>query len=46
MTMREWFVWEEPKHLLAAHEVKDKYEKDALKKIFGDLIADAWEDKL
>ena len=46
MTMREWFVWEEPKHLLNAHEVKVEYEKKALKKIFGDLIADAWEDQL
>lgn len=46
MTMRGWFVWEEPKHLLNAHENKELYEKDALKKIFGDLIADAWEEKL
>jgi len=46
MTMREWFVWEEPKHLLAAHDVKADYEKTALKKIFGDLIADSWEDKI
>lgn len=44
MTMRDWFVWEEPKHLLSAHENKGEYEKKALKKIFGDLIADAWED--
>ena len=33
-------------HLLAAHDVKADYEKTALKKIFGDLIADAWEDKI
>jgi hypothetical protein len=46
MTMREWFVWEEPKHLLSAHDVKGEYERKALKKIFGDLIADAWEDTL
>lgn len=46
MTMREWFAWEEPKHLLNAHDVKGEYEKVALKKIFGDLIADAWEDAI
>lgn len=46
MTMRDWFVWEEPRHLLKAHEEKEEYEKKALKKIFGDLIADAWEDQL
>jgi hypothetical protein len=44
MTMRNWFVWEEPKHLLRAHEEKTVYEKNALKRIFGDLISDAWED--
>jgi hypothetical protein len=42
MTMRDWFVWEEPKHLLEAHEHKEEYEKAALKRIFGDLISDAW----
>ena len=40
MTMRDWFVWESPKHLLEAHEHKEDYEKNALKKIFGDLITD------
>jgi hypothetical protein len=45
MTMRDWFVWEEPKHLLKAHEEKAEYEKNALKKIFGDLISDAWENE-
>ncbi|MCK9581086.1 MAG: hypothetical protein M0Q92_11670 [Methanoregula sp.] len=45
MTMRDWFVWEEPKHLLAAHEKKEEYEKNALTRIFGDLISDAWEDQ-
>jgi hypothetical protein len=45
MTMRDWFVWEPPKHLLEAHERKEEWEKDALKKIFGDLISDAWEDR-
>ncbi len=44
MTMRDWFVWEEPKHLLAAHEQKKEYERNALKKIFGDLITDSLED--
>jgi hypothetical protein len=44
MTMRDWFVWEEPKHLLAAHEVKEEYEHKALKRIFGDLIADSEEE--
>src|SRR5208337_1360600 len=43
MTMRDWFVWEEPKHLLEAHKNKEEFEKKALKKIFGDLITDAWE---
>jgi hypothetical protein len=44
MTMRDWFVWEPPKHLLGAHEKKADWEKNALKKIFGDLISDTWED--
>ncbi|MDD1689349.1 MAG: hypothetical protein LUQ66_01660 [Methanoregula sp.] len=44
MTMRDWYVWEPPRHLLAAHEKKEEYEKNALKKIFGDLITDTWED--
>ncbi len=44
MTMKDWFVWEGPKHLLEAHENKEEYEKRALKKIFGDLISDTWED--
>ncbi|MGB7787299.1 hypothetical protein [Methanoregula sp.] len=42
MTMRDWFVWETPRHLLEAHEHKEQYEKTALKKIFGDLITDTW----
>jgi hypothetical protein len=45
MTMRDWFVWEEPKHLLKAHEEKKNYEKNALKKIFGDLITDSLEEE-
>ena len=44
MTMRDWFVWDAPKHLLEAHEHKEQYEKKALKKIFGDLISDTWEE--
>jgi len=44
MTMKEWYVWENPKHLLMAHDNKEVYEKKALKKIFGDLIADSLED--
>ncbi|MHB8164336.1 MAG: hypothetical protein ACYDDV_08300 [Methanoregula sp.] len=44
MTMKDWYVWEEPKHLLMAHDNKEEYEKKALKKIFGDLISDSLED--
>jgi hypothetical protein len=44
MTMKDWYVWEEPKHLLMAHDNKEEYEKKALKKIFGDLISDSWGD--
>jgi len=44
MTMREWFVWETPKHILDAHDNNKAYERDALKKIFGDLITDTLED--
>ncbi len=44
MTMKDWFVWEEPKHLLEAHKNKEEYERKALKKIFGDLITDTWEN--
>ncbi|MDD1687090.1 hypothetical protein [Methanoregula sp.] len=44
MTMRDWFSWETPKHLITANENKDEYEKKALKKIFGDLLSDVWED--
>jgi hypothetical protein len=40
MSMKDWFIWEKPKHLLAAQEQMATYEKDALKKIFGDLIED------
>jgi hypothetical protein len=43
MTMRDWFVWESPKHLLDAHEHDTEYEKNALKRIFGDLITDTLE---
>jgi hypothetical protein len=44
MTMKDWYVWDTPHHLLEAHEKKEIYEKDALKKIFGDLISDSWGD--
>ncbi len=40
MSMKDWFIWEKPKHLLAAQEQMAIYEQDALKKIFGDLIED------
>jgi hypothetical protein len=40
MTMKDWFIWETPKHLVAARSYKEEYEKNALKRIFGDLIAD------
>jgi hypothetical protein len=40
MTMKDWFIWENPQHLLAAQEQAAVYEKAALKKIFGDLIED------
>jgi hypothetical protein len=42
MTMRDWYVWEEPRHLLNAREQKEAYEKSALKKIFGDLLSDSY----
>jgi len=44
MTMKDWFIWEEPKHLLQAHQRKGEYEKLALKKIFGDLLGESWGD--
>jgi hypothetical protein len=44
MTMKDWYVWEPPHHLLDANGKKEAYEKDALKKIFGDLITDTWGD--
>jgi hypothetical protein len=44
MTMKDWFVWETPKHLLDAHQKKSMYEREALKKIFGDLITDSLEE--
>jgi hypothetical protein len=40
MTMKDWFVWESPGHLLEAMKKMDNYEHSALKKIFGDLVAD------
>jgi hypothetical protein len=44
MTMKDWFVWESPKHLLEARERQSDYEKAALKKIFGDLVTDDQEE--
>ena len=41
MTMKDWYVWEEPKHLLQANQEKGEYEKKALKKIFGDLLGES-----
>lgn len=40
MSMKDWFVWESPRHLLEAQERKTEYENAALKRIFGDLIGD------
>jgi hypothetical protein len=44
MSMKDWFIWESPKHLIEANKVKGEYEKTALKKIFGDLITDLLDD--
>jgi hypothetical protein len=44
MTMKNWYVWDTPQHLLEAHEKNEMYEKDAVKKIFGDLVTDSWGD--
>ena len=41
MTMKDWFIWEKPQHLLDAEQQAATYEKAALKKIFGDLIEDS-----
>jgi hypothetical protein len=38
MSMKDWFVWEPPKHLQDAQARKTEYVDEALKKIFGDLI--------
>jgi hypothetical protein len=40
MTMKDWFVWDTPRHQRAALEKIDSYEHAALKDIFGDLIAE------
>jgi endonuclease III-like uncharacterized protein len=45
MTMQEWFIWDSPAHLLAEHENQEGYEREALKKIFGDLVSDSLEEK-
>jgi len=44
MSMKDWFVWEPPKHLLEAQARKADYENEALKKIFGDLIEESPAD--
>jgi len=46
MSMKDWFVWESPKHLLEAQEKKIMYEKAAITKIFGDLIGDSLEETI
>jgi hypothetical protein len=40
MSMKDWFVWESPRHLLEAQARKAEYENGALVRIFGDLIGD------
>jgi len=40
MSMKDWFIWEKPQHLLDAEREAPGYEAAALKKIFGDLIED------
>jgi len=40
MSMKDWFIWENPKHLLNALEKSEAYEQEALSRIFGDLIED------
>jgi hypothetical protein len=44
MSMKDWFVWEPPKHLLEAQARKAEYETKALKKIFGDLFEETLAD--
>src|SRR5665647_1783694 len=44
MSMKDWFVWESPQHLLEAQARKAEYENGALKRIFGDLIGDLSAD--
>jgi len=40
MSMKDWFIWEKPQHLLAAEENMAGYEQGALKRLFGDLLED------
>lgn len=44
MSMKDWFVWESPRHLMEAQAKKTAYEHAALRKIFGDLIGDIVPD--
>jgi len=45
MTMEDWHIWESPKHVLDAHQKKIEYEREALKRIFGDLVFDMLEEQ-
>jgi hypothetical protein len=44
MSMKDWFVWESPRHLMEAQAKKTAYEHAALRRIFGDLIGDIVTD--
>jgi len=44
MSMKDWFVWDTPKNMLEAQTRKKEYEIMALKRIFGDLVAEALPD--
>lgn len=44
MSMKDWYTWEPPGHLLEAIGNKEVYEKEALKKIFGDLVEDSLDE--
>ena len=46
MSMKDWFVWEPPKHLREAQARKAEYENKALKKIFGDLLEESSADSM
>ena len=46
MSMKDWFIWESPKHLLEAQAKKVTYEKAAVTRIFGDIIGDTLDDEI